>query len=184
MAANLSAKVDPRILVFLGVTWLGIITLLRTNATSDMTMWQISSLLLLQGLGMPFFFVPLTGLALASVDEPETASAAGLMNFCRTVSGAFATSLVQTAWENQTTRNHAELAGLADRNGDTLRALTDGGLPIEQARGLIEQFVQGQSVMLATNRVFLWAGLAFILAATAIWFAPRPTRVADTSGAH
>jgi len=147
-------------------------------------MWQISSLLLLQGLGMPFFFVPLTGLALASVDEPETASAAGLMNFCRTVSGAFATSLVQTAWENQTTRNHAELAGLADRNGDTLRALTDGGLPIEQARGLIEQFVQGQSVMLATNRVFLWAGLAFILAATAIWFAPRPTRVADTSGAH
>ena len=184
LAANLSARVDPRLLVFCGVMWLGAITLLRTDATSDMTMWQISSLLLLQGIGMPFFFVPLTGLALASVDEPETASAAGLMNFCRTVSGAFATSLVQTAWENRTARNHAELAGVVDRGGDTLRQLADSGVPVEQARGMIEQLVQGQSVMLATNQVFLWAGLAFVLAATAIWFAPKPTRVADTSAAH
>jgi DHA2 family multidrug resistance protein len=184
LAARLSAKSDPRLLVFLGVTWLGAMTLLRTDATTDMTLWQVSSLLLFQGLGLPFFFVPLTGLALASVDEPETASAAGLMNFCRTVSGAFATSLVQTAWENQTARNHAELAGLADRNGETMAMLTANGVAPEQARGMIEQLVQGQSVMLATNQVFLWAGLAFILAAVAIWFAPRPTRVADTSGAH
>ena len=184
LAANLSVKVDSRVLVFLGVLWLGVLTLMRTDATTDMTAWQVSSLLLFQGLGLPFFFMPLTGLALSSVDEPETASAAGLMNFCRTVSGAFATSLVQTAWENQTSRNHEELAGLVDRSGDTMRMLNESGLPVEQARGMLEHVVQGQSVMLATNQVFLWAGLAFVLAATAIWFAPKPTRVADTTGAH
>lgn len=183
-AAKLSAKVDSRLLVFLGVTWLGAMTLLRTDATTDMTSWQISSLLLFQGIGLPFFFVPLTGLALSSVEEAETASGAGLMNFCRTVSGAFATSLVQTAWENQTTRNHAELAGLVDRGGDSIRLLITSGMESEQARGMIEQLAQGQAVMVATNQVFLWAGLAFVLAATAIWFAPRPTRVADTTGAH
>ncbi|HEY8608369.1 MAG TPA: DHA2 family efflux MFS transporter permease subunit [Noviherbaspirillum sp.] len=183
-AAKLSAKWDPRALVFFGVVWLGAFTLLRTDATTEMTFWQIGSLLLLQGVGLPFFFVPLTGLALSSVDEPETASAAGLMNFVRTVSGAFATSLVTTVWGNQITRNHAELAGLTDASGDTMRMMTESGMAMDQARAMLDQLVQAQSVMLATNQVFLWAGLAFILAATAIWFAPKPTRVADTSAAH
>jgi len=183
-AAKLSAKVDSRLLVFLGVVWLGLMTLLRTDATSDMTFWQVSSLLLFQGVGLPFFFVPLTGLALSSVEEPETASAAGLMNFVRTVSGAFATSLVTTVWDNQITRNHAELAGLVDATGETMNSLLASGMGIEQARAIIDQLVQGQSVMLATNQLFLWSGLAFVLAATAIWFAPKPTRIADTSAAH
>ncbi len=114
LAATLSARLDPRKLVFAGIFWLGAITLWRTHATTDMTNWNISLPLLVMGLGMPFFFIPLTGLALASVKEEETASAAGLMNFLRTLSGAFATSLVNTAWEGRTTTNHAELAGLAD----------------------------------------------------------------------
>jgi DHA2 family multidrug resistance protein len=184
LAASLSGKLDSRLLVFLGVIWLGLMTLLRTDATSDMTLWQISSLLLFQGVGLPFFFMPLTSLALSSVDEAETASAAGLMNFCRTVAGAFATSLVQTAWENRSRHNHEELAGLVDRGGDTMQALSANGFSLEQARGMIEQMVQGQAVMVATNQIFLWAGLAFILTATAIWFAPKPTRAADTTGAH
>jgi DHA2 family multidrug resistance protein len=184
IAAKLSSKVDPRLLVFIGVVWLGAITLLRTNATTDMTFYQISSLLLVQGIGLPFFFVPLTGLAMASVSEPEMASAAGLMNFARTLSGAFATSVVTTSWESQTTRNHAELAAVVDQSGETMRALTGSGMSLEQARAMLDQLVQGQSVMLATNQIFLWSGLAFILAATAIWLAPKPTRVADTTGVH
>ncbi|HZW14438.1 MAG TPA: MFS transporter, partial [Noviherbaspirillum sp.] len=101
-----------------------------------------------------------------------------------TVSGAFATSLVTTVWDNQITRNHAELAGLVDTTGETMNSLLASGMRIEQALAMIDQLVQGQSVMLATNQVFLWSGLAFILAATAIWFAPKPTRIADTSAAH
>ena len=52
--------------------------------------------LIVMGLGLPFFFVPLTALALGSVEEHETASAAGLQNFLRTLSGAVATSIVTT----------------------------------------------------------------------------------------
>ena len=42
-----------------------------------MTYWQIAHPLILMGLGLPFFFVPLTALALGSVEEHETACAAG-----------------------------------------------------------------------------------------------------------
>lgn len=39
---------------------------------------------LLQGMGMPFFFVGLTALALSSVPAKDQTSAAGLMSFLRT----------------------------------------------------------------------------------------------------
>lgn len=43
-----------------------------------MTCWQISVPLLLMGLGLPFLFVPITSLTLASVEEQEAAGAARL----------------------------------------------------------------------------------------------------------
>ncbi|MDZ5649260.1 DHA2 family efflux MFS transporter permease subunit [Nitrospirillum sp. BR 11828] len=174
MVANMSAKVDPRPLVFFGLMWLAGVTLYRSGSTPDMTYGQISLPLLMQGLGMPFFFVPLTGLALASVNVEETASAAGLMNFLRTLSGAFATSLVNTLWEDGATRNRAELV-------DLLRpGLIGDGLSIQQ----LDNLVQGQGVMLATNQIFLGVAVAFALSALVIWLAPKPTRVADTTGVH
>ena len=96
--------------IFGGLIWLAVVTILRTIATTDMTYWQISHPLILMGVGLPFFFVPLTALALGSVEEHETASAAGLQNFLRTLSGAVATSMVTTIWEGQD-QLHARGAG-------------------------------------------------------------------------
>jgi MFS family permease len=91
VAGMLMTKVDPRRLVCFGMLWIGAVSLWRMGSTTDMTFWQVSVPLMLMGLGLPFFFLPITAHALASVDESETASAAGLMNFLRTLSGAFAT---------------------------------------------------------------------------------------------
>ncbi|HKX44071.1 MAG TPA: DHA2 family efflux MFS transporter permease subunit, partial [Burkholderiaceae bacterium] len=128
VAGTLIAKVDPRRLVFGGVLWLGALTAWRVCATTDMTYWQIAHPLIIMGLGMPFFFVPITVLALGSVNETETASAAGLMNFLRTLSGAVATSIVTTMWEDRTSVRHADLVGLLDRGGDAARSLAASGM--------------------------------------------------------
>jgi len=116
-------KFDPRRLVFAGLVWIAFVTFLRTGLTNGVTYWQIAVPLVLMGIGLPLFFVPLTALALGSVEKRETASGAGLQNFLRTMSGAITTSLVSTAWDDKTTYAHAELAGLTDRNGDSMRAL-------------------------------------------------------------
>lgn len=184
MVAKMSTKFDGRKLVCIGVVWLGLMTFVRAFNTTDMTIFQIGWPLFLQGIGMPLFFVPLTGLALASVNPEEMASAAGLMSFCRTMSGAIATSIVNTSWENDTTYFHAELAGLTDRMGDAINTMTASGMTLEQATGSLAQTVQNQAVMLATNHIFMMAAISFSLAAAAVWFAPKPTRVADTSSAH
>jgi hypothetical protein len=65
-----------RKLVFFGLVWLGGVLAFRTFATTDMTFWQISGPLLAMGLGLPIFFVPITSLGLASVEEHEVAGSA------------------------------------------------------------------------------------------------------------
>jgi len=126
--AQAAGKVDPRKLVFAGVVWMGLVTLWRTVANTDMGFWDIAIPLIVMGFALPFFFIPTTGLALSSVDEREMDSAAGLMNFLRTLSGAFATSLVTTAWDNQITRKHAELVGLSDADQSVRNLLEQAGM--------------------------------------------------------
>jgi DHA2 family multidrug resistance protein len=183
-AGLLSSKVDPRKLVFFGLVWLGGVLAFRTIATTDMSFWQISGPLLAMGLGLPFFFVPITSLALASVDENEVASAAGLMSFLRTLAGAVATSIVTTSWENKTQVMHSELAGVVDRSGEVARTLAAGGMNPDQTRQVLDNLTQSQSVMLATNEIMAFVSLAFFLAAMLIWAAPKPKRAVSLGASH
>lgn len=183
-AGLLSTKVDPRRLVFFGLVWLGGVLAFRTVATTDMTFWQISGPLLAMGLGLPFFFVPITSLALASVEEREVAGAAGLMNFIRTLAGAVATSVVTTSWENKTQVMHSELAGVVDRTGEVSQTLAAGGMNSAQTLQALDNMTQSQSVMLATNEIMAFVALAFFLSALLIWAAPKPTRAIQLGAAH
>ncbi len=183
--AQAASKFDPRKLVFLGVVWMGVVTLWRTLATTDMGFWDIGIPLVVMGFALPFFFIPSTGLALASVEEREMDSAAGIMNFLRTLSGAFATSVVTTSWDNQITRNHAELVGVTDADGGVRALLEQAGMALDAVNQAIDYLIVGQSVMLATNQIMTLIGIAFLLAASVIWLAPKPTRVVDPgAGGH
>lgn len=185
MVAQAASKLDPRKLVFAGVVWMGLVTLWRAVATTDMGFWDISIPLVVLGFGLPFFFIPTTGLALASVEEREMDSAAGLMNFLRTLSGAFATSLVTTVWDNRITYNHAELVGLADRDQSVRTLLDQAGMAADAVNQAVDYLIVEQSVMLATNQMMVAIGIAFLFAASVIWLAPKPTRVVEPgAGGH
>ncbi|HWY65348.1 MAG TPA: DHA2 family efflux MFS transporter permease subunit [Rhizomicrobium sp.] len=179
----MARKLDPRRIVFFGLMWIAAVMLLRTYVTMDVTYWQIAIPLLLMGFGLPMFFVLVTTLALGSVEEHETASGAGLQNFLRTMSGAITTSLVTTAWDDKTTTAHAELAGLADRNGDVVRTLSASGMSHDAAINQLNGMVQSQSVMIATNQLMFVVAIAFAIAACVIWLSPRPSRAIDPAQA-
>ncbi len=164
--------------------WLGLWTFMRGFNTVDMTFSQISWPLFFQGIGMPLFFVPLTAIALGSVKPHEMESAAGLMNFIRTLSGAFATSMINTSWEHETRYVHAELAGLTDKAGVATQAMQNSGMSAEQTRSAMDWILQNQSVMVATNQLFIVIALIFVFAACMIWFAPKPKQAVDTSAVH
>jgi DHA2 family multidrug resistance protein len=182
--ALLSSKIDPRTLIFAGVMWLGIVGFWRAGATSDMAFWQIAIGTLLCGIGLPLFVIPLNSMALASVQPEETASASGLLNFIRTLSGAFGTSVANTVWENGATRNQAQLAGVMNDTQAAIDGLTHTGMSHDQAVGAVTQIVQGQAIMLSTDQLFMGCAALFVAAALTIWLAPRPTRITGPSFGH
>jgi DHA2 family multidrug resistance protein len=185
VVAKLMVKHDPRALVFIGILWLGGTSLLRVfwwNSGSDF--WTLALPQLIQGAGMPFFFVPLTTIALGAVDEEETASAAGVMNFLRTMAGAVAVAVSTTLWYDGAQEKRAALSGVLNGAQATIDQFVARGFSVEQARLILSQMVDKESVALATGQTFLLATCIFAAAASIIWLAPRPTRAVDTSAAH
>lgn len=183
VAARLVGKVDLRITVCAGISWLAAMSLLRTGWTTDSAFWQLATPQLLQGIGMPFFFIGLTALALASVKPSETTSAAGIMSFVRTLCGAIGTAMATTAWDNASRISRSDMAGRI--NGDvTMAALQARGFSTEQARAVIERLVDAQSATVGAVQVFLYAFAVFVAAAAIIWLAPKSKGSAAAASAH
>ena len=178
-------KYDPRLIVFAGVIGLALIMVWRMwEFNPEVTFLQMAWPTLLTGVFMVMFFVPVTGLAMASVNHDEQANAAGLSNFMRTLAGAFATSLIQSGWSNATRTNNNEIVNAMPHGQQAVDAMTANGMPLESARAALSLVVEGQSVMLATLNMFGVIAICLGLAATIIWLVPKPKGPIDTSGAH
>jgi DHA2 family multidrug resistance protein len=183
IAAQMVTRVDPRMLTTFGILWFAGVTFWRSSFTTDVTFWQVFLPAVVLGIGVPFFFVPTTRIALGAVEPQETASAAGLSNFIRTTAAAFAASITTTAWENAASSAHDSLAAVLNGAEAQVDALVAAGLSADQAVRQIEALVQQQAVLLATDRIFLVTGVLFLFAAGFIWLAPRP-RVFGAAPAH
>jgi DHA2 family multidrug resistance protein len=184
VVARLTTRFDGRVLVTFGVLLMALVSLWRTTFTPDMTFWQIAAPAFCQGFAMPFFFVPLNSIALGAVNPSELASGAGLLNFSRTMAGAFAVSIATTAWEETSTKRHNELAGILNNSQATLDAFGASGLTPDQSLGQLNNMVQSQSVMLSTNHIFLMSAVCFLIGAAVVWIAPKPKAVIQGGGGH
>jgi DHA2 family multidrug resistance protein len=184
VTGKLISRFDPRLVLFLGVGGLGLISLWRAFFTPDITFVQMAWPTLLSGMCMVMFLIPATGLILASVGSAETANAAGLSNFLRTLAGAFATSLVETGWSNAGRANQTELASAMVNGRQSLDALIARGVPHDEAVFRLSTLVQNQSIMLATTQLFTVIAVIFLVAALLVWLTPKPKGPIESSGAH
>lgn len=184
VVARLVTRFDQRALVCFGILWLGGVAYMRSRFNTDVDMGVIAFIQFAQGFAVPFFFVPIVGIGLAAVDPPEIASAAGLSNFARTTAAAFAASLSVTAWDDLGSSARSNLSGLLNGPGQLMDQLIGHGFSPEQARGVLDNQVQVQSTMLATDQVFFWSAVLFVGCAMLVWMAPKPTRVATGGGGH
>jgi len=178
----LVTRIDPRLVLTGGLLWVGSATLLRAHWTSGADFWTLAIPQMIMGLGMPFFFVTVTSMSLGSVPPKELTSAAGLQNFMRIMAVAVSTSVVMTYWNDQARIAGSDLAGkLNPPTGDGMMA----GLSGEQTRQLMVQLVDREALTIATDKVFLIAGLLMWAIAAFVWLAPRPKQPAGPmAGGH
>ncbi|MBL0001218.1 MAG: DHA2 family efflux MFS transporter permease subunit [Sphingomonadales bacterium] len=167
-------RYDTRILITGGMIWLVLISLLRTQWNTDGTFWDYSMPQLLQGVGMPFFFLGLMLFSLSAVPMHEMASAAGLLSFMRTISGAAGTALSTSMWDTSTREARANLAGTLNGADGAMAQLQATGMTSEQARGTIERMVDAQAATIGANHLFSIAAVVLFVGAWLVWLAPRP----------
>ncbi|HEX7853299.1 MAG TPA: DHA2 family efflux MFS transporter permease subunit [Sphingobium sp.] len=183
VAAKMLGKIDARIMVSVAVAWLGCMALWRSSWTSGADFWTLATPQIFQGFAMSFFMIPLTSITLTSVLPSETASAAGLQNFLRTMAVAVSTSLILTVWGDAQRVSRSELVSKLQPD-DTMRALTSSGMSFEQARQSISNIVDQEAIAMAVDHSFMLTAIVLFIAAGVIWLTPRAKGQADLSQAH
>jgi len=183
ISGRMIARVDVRISISSALIWMGIMAFWRAHWTSGADFWALSYPQIFQGFAMPFFMIPLTTLSLSSVLPSETASAAGMQNFLRTMAIAISTSVVLTVWGDGQRVSRNEMASVLQA-GDAQAQLSASGFSMEQARQVISNMVDQEAAVISMNYVFFFSMILMFLAAAVIWLAPKPTGKVDTSAAH
>lgn len=174
IAAQLVRRFDPRILVTYGVGCMALVMFWRSFFNTEMNYWALALPQFALGFFMPFFFVPVTSMAMGALKPEQTAAGAGLISFTRTTAGAFGVSLGTTAWSDATIRAHSNAAGALNDAAAAAQQLANVGFSSAQAIGNIDRLVQVQAVMLATNHMFKIIAAIMAVAALSVWIAPKP----------
>ena len=172
VAAILMTRIDSRAIMSAGLAILAVAIFYRAGYALNISFEKMILPQLAMGFGIPLFFVPLMTLSMTAVDARETAAASGLINFLRTISGAIATAAVVSAWSSSAAVSRSDLVNGLVRSGDFLSRLGDRGMTASQALGSLDGLVQSQSIMLATNHMFVLLGSVVALTAIGIWLMP------------
>ncbi|KDB10030.1 drug resistance transporter, EmrB/QacA subfamily [Burkholderia sp. lig30] len=142
---------------------------------------------LVQGIGVACFFVPMTTITLSSVSDERLASASGLSNFLRTLSGAIGTAASSTFWENDAIYHHARLAEsvnvYAPSTIEYQGALSQLGIAGQVSTAQINQVVTQQGFMMATNDFFYLSAMMFVALAGLVWIT-KPRKGAGAAMGH
>jgi DHA2 family multidrug resistance protein len=98
------------------------------------------------------------------------------------LSGAFGTAIATTVWDDANAQARGQLVPELNGVNETMATLQAQGFGFEQARAAVDRMVEMQSATLGAIHVYIAAGLVFLVAAAAIWVAPRPRRGAMMGG--
>jgi len=172
--------IDPRILIFIGMTIFIISMWMLGHLTPQSGEPDTRLGLIVRGLGLGFLFAPINFIVFAALKGPEIQQASGLINLARQLGGSFGIAYLNTYVSNQTAYHRANIVshldagnafysqsvagaaanfmqhgrGLTDAHADALRSL-DGRVMINAAT-------------MSYNDAFLLLGVTFVLATPAL----------------
>lgn len=183
IVAKLAVQYDQRVLASCGLLLLGGVTLLRAFWSNEADFMTIVLPQILQGFAVPFFFIPLSNMALASVLPQEIASAAGLMSFMRTMAGAIGASVAATLWDDHAKLARSEIVARLQPE-DIQKTLQQNGLSYDSVLGMISNLVDKEALTLSANHVFLIFSVIFVISGLIIWLCPKPRQGTAAGPTH
>jgi DHA2 family multidrug resistance protein len=178
--------VSPRIVIAVGVFFIALGAYNMSHFTLVTGQRQVIWALTAQGLGFACLFVPLSTVALSAVPRHLMADATGLNSLFRQVGGSIGLAVGATllsrfgAQARTSIVSHVTAAdpSAVERLRQNTAAFRAHGFDAATAQGMalraVDSAVQAQSTLLAFERVFLLAGLCFLLVLPLLIFLKTP----------
>jgi DHA2 family multidrug resistance protein len=110
LAGRLSNRVDPRLLMALGVAALAASFWQMAGWTPDVSAWTLSVVTIVQGVGLGFVFIPLQIIAFATLEPELRTEGTALFSLMRNVGGAIGISVTSFLLAQNTQIMHARIA--------------------------------------------------------------------------
>jgi DHA2 family multidrug resistance protein len=109
-AGRLVNRLDPRLLMFVGVVMLTVSFWQMSGWTPDVSVWSMSVTTIVQGFGLGFVFVPLQVIAFATLEPELRTEGTALFSLMRNVGGAIGISVTSFLLAQNTQILHARIA--------------------------------------------------------------------------
>ena len=142
----------------------------------------------LQGLGIAFFFLPLNQILLSGIPPGDLASASGLSNFVRTMSGSIATAMTVFMWNRRTDYHHAVLTEHVRTSANAWTQYRAGlahhGVAGAGVFQYVDQLITQQAMTLGVNDVFHVLAWMYLLLVPFLWLARPPFTARAADAAH
>jgi DHA2 family multidrug resistance protein len=162
IVGRLTGKIDPRILVGLGMIVFGISTWWMGGLNEHAGYWDVFWPRLVQGFGLGFLFVPLSTVTLGAVPKEELAGASGVSALLRQLGGSFGIAVLTTLLARQAAIAQSELAsGVTQTHGYSIATLN-------QLVGIAAQVI-------SYDYLFRFSAIIFFVCAPLVIFM-RPSR--------
>jgi DHA2 family multidrug resistance protein len=186
LAARLSQKLDPRIMITAGLSLFALSQWLSSYITPD---WGFGALLvpqMMRGFSLMLCIVPSVTMALTGFEGAELRYASGLFNLMRNLGGAIGIAVVNTWLQDgariQTARFGEALGENARQAPDFLtgfagglaRATSDPAGAVQLARGEFARLVGRYALTQAFDEVFRTMAWMFLIALVMVPFCKPP----------
>jgi MFS transporter, DHA2 family, multidrug resistance protein len=157
MVGRLSGKIDPRLLVFFGLTLSTFTLYLMVGWTTDTSAQTIGLDSVGQGLGLGFVFVPLNTIAFATLPGSLRTDGAALWTLIRNLGSSVGISLMIAGLTSDMSKNHSRLAEFINPFNDGMKMPDVVGTLTTVGNGLMafEAMVTQQAAIMAYSSAFL-----------------------------
>ncbi len=182
--------VSPRVVIAVGVLFIAWGAYDMSHFTTQTSQSGIILALTTQGIGFSCLFVPLSTVALSAIPRHQMADATGLNSLFRQVGGSIGLAIAATLLSRYGVQARTALVShvtgsdpvAMDRLRQTAAGFAARGIDMSTARNLAMRAIDGtiavQSQLLAFERVFLLAGITFLLVLPLLAFLKTPEETA------
>jgi MFS transporter, DHA2 family, multidrug resistance protein len=187
LIGTLLPRIEKRISASCGLLMIAGVMYWMSTLDADATIWDFIQPRVLQGLGMPLFFLSLQQIMFSDIEVHELAAAAGLSNFFRTIAVSVTTAVSVYGWTKRTEFHAGTLsAQVTDdvRWAEWSQSLAASGSSDSGALAMTQQAIQRQSTTMGLNDVLLACAVLVVLLAFVVWLARPPFGAKASPAAH